>query len=733
MRQLLQLLKRFRSDERGAFLVIFGVFAIVLVATAGAVIDFTTIEQARTRAQDALDSAALGLQPTIFDTGVTEDSVEANALLLLNERLGDTNISASIEDVTIDTVAGLLRLEARIDVPTAFVALVGVGSIAANVVAEATRGTGANIEVALVLDVTGSMGMGTGKIETLITATNSLIDTVVKDDQSTAYSKIALVPFSMGVNVGDYFEAETTTSTTIADVRGPEIGATNITGAAWRETASTRTISAINKANPTRITTSTAHGLSTGAVVWISGIGGSSGFTALNNKWYRITTVSGSTTQFRLTGASTSGISGSYTANSGTVTVWPSARMVSSLTEANPGVVTTTAAHGLVDGDAIYITDAAGGSGFTGLNNKWYCVDETSTTTFRLQDESCTNINTTGLSGSYTANSAIIRKCLTPECEIRITSADHGLTTDDYVYVTGVGGMTQINMSGEPNRTATVIDANTFDLEDTDALATSYGTYTSGGTAQCTVPGCRYYYFPSNDTDWNSSTGTWDVDWKMWELNDDCVTERIISPEQYTDAAPATAWAGRLYDSSTTCDLGSPILPLSADKDALQDAVNAFEAEGTTAGHIGLAWGWYMLSPNFASLWPAESTPGAYDDEEVVKVLVFMTDGVFNTAYCNGVLSQDSSFGSGDDKIDCNASNGTPNSQTEALCEAMKAEAVGIEVYTILFDVSDPTIETMLETCATDDDHYYDADNNQDLIDAFAEIGGFLSELRLAE
>ena len=47
--------------------------------------------------------------------------------------------------------------------------------------------------------------------------------------------------------------------------------------------------------------------------------------------------------------------------------------------------------------------------------------------------------------------------------------------------------------------------------------------------------------------------------------------------------------------------------------------------------------------------------------------------------------------------------------------------------------VTDTTIEDMLEDCATDDEHYYNATNNQALLDAFAEIGGFLSELRLAE
>lgn len=727
MRELLNLIRRFRSDDRGAFMVIFGLLALVLVATSGAVIDFTTIEQARARAQDALDSATLGLQPTIYDNGVDSTTISAQALQLVNERLGDTNITASIEGVTIDTAAGMLRLRAQINVPTVFVALVGVTSITANVISEATRGTGANIEVALVLDVTGSMGGS--KISTLQTATNNLIDTVVKDDQSTAYSKIAIVPFSMGVNVGDHFDAELSTSTTIADVRGPERGATAITAAAWRETPSTRTISAINKANPTRITTSAPHGLATNDVVYLSGISGSSAFTNLNNRWYRITVSNA--TRFTLTGVSTSGASGSYTGSSGTVTIWPSARMASAISKANPGVVTTTAAHNLVDGDAVYFTATAGGSSFTDMNDNWYCVDQISSTTFRLQDHTCSNINTSGWSGSYTANTAVIRKCLTNECEVVVTSNNHGLTTNDWVYVTGVGGMTQINNDdeGHPTNTATVLTSSTFELEDSDGLSTS--DYTSGGQAQCAMPGCRYYYFESDYRRFDYSTWSWVNDWYMWEMDDECVSERIGANE-YTDAAPATTWIGRVYLPGGSSCLQNTIVPLSSNKTALHAATNSLTASGSTAGQIGLAWGWYLLAPNFANLWPTASQPGAYDDDEVVKVVVFMTDGEFNTAYCNGVLSQESN-GSSSSQINCDATNGDPDDQALSLCAGMKAPGVGIEVYTVAFQVSSSSIREMLEDCATDDDHYFNASSNQDLIDAFAEIGGFISDLRLAQ
>jgi hypothetical protein len=216
-------------------------------------------------------------------------------------------------------------------------------------------------------------------------------------------------------------------------------------------------------------------------------------------------------------------------------------------------------------------------------------------------------------------------------------------------------------------------------------------------------------------------------------MNTKCVTERRWS-EQYTDAAPTTQRIGPLYKAdANTCDVKNHIIPLSSAKEDLKTEITNLQDGGATAGHIGLAWGWYILSPNFASLWPTASQPGAYDDEEVVKVIVYMTDGVFNTAYCKGASSQDYSGASGTN-IPCNATNGSPNSQTESLCAGIKADpGPDIEIFTILFDVTNTAIEEMLEECATDDEHYFDADNNQQLIDAFDAIGGFVSDLRLAE
>ena len=60
---------------------------------------------------------------------------------------------------------------------------------------------------------------------------------------------------------------------------------------------------------------------------------------------------------------------------------------------------------------------------------------------------------------------------------VRITSTAHGYATGDDVFITGVGGMTELN--GKTYR-ITVIGANTYDLDGVNG--TGYTAYTSGGT-----------------------------------------------------------------------------------------------------------------------------------------------------------------------------------------------------------------------------------------------------------
>ena len=228
MHRLLSLARRFGRDERGVFAVLFGMMAIVLVALAGAVVDYVALEQARNRSQVALDAAALALQPLIFEEPLNTADIKEKAQDLLQDRLGimdgtgQFDVSAEIADIQINVTDGSLFLAAEMQMPTNFVRLVGVQTMSARVQSEATRKKLA-LEVAFVLDNSGSMTYtGTGPNGTrqrilflkdaAKCAVNILFFKDVTDSLDTCVPavgatqledvRVSVVPFTMFVNVG---------------------------------------------------------------------------------------------------------------------------------------------------------------------------------------------------------------------------------------------------------------------------------------------------------------------------------------------------------------------------------------------------------------------------------------------------------------------------------------------------------------------------------------------------
>ncbi|MDX2157564.1 MAG: TadE/TadG family type IV pilus assembly protein [Hyphomicrobiaceae bacterium] len=227
-----------------------------------------------------------------------------------------------------------------------------------------------------------------------------------------------------------------------------------------------------------------------------------------------------------------------------------------------------------------------------------------------------------------------------------------------------------------------------------------------------------------------------------------CVTERV-GANRFTDEAPnnGSDKVGPLYaglsstDEQANCSLVdsadmevNSIQPLTNDKDLLKRRIGKLELAGSTAGQIGTAWAWYMLSPKWAHLWPAESRPKAYGSPKLQKIAILMTDGEYNTAYCNGVLAKDSGVGSNSSQINCNATNGQAHTQATSLCTAMKSGGTGITVYTIGFALGgNATAISTLRNCASDESKFYEATDGEALRQAFRDIALQIARLRLTQ
>jgi Flp pilus assembly protein TadG len=155
---------------------------------------------------------------------------------------------------------------------------------------------------------------------------------------------------------------------------------------------------------------------------------------------------------------------------------------------------------------------------------------------------------------------------------------------------------------------------------------------------------------------------------------------------------------------------GNPeLMPLTGERQPLKNKIDSFGASGWTAGHIGIQWGWYTLSPNFNAVWPSSAQSRAYGAAQNLKVMVVMTDGSFNTWYEGG--------------------NGNSFNQGDALCDAIKDEDV--EVYTVAFQAPG-NAETFLRGCATGPNYYFETSTGTALRQAFEEIAKRLRALRLS-
>ncbi|MGH6997845.1 MAG: ubiquitin-activating E1 FCCH domain-containing protein, partial [Phenylobacterium sp.] len=311
-----------------------------------------------------------------------------------------------------------------------------------------------------------------------------------------------------------------------------------------------------------------------------------------------------------------------------------------------------------------------------------------------------------------------------------VTSLNHGLYEGERVTISGVEGMTQLNGK---TYVATGVTQNTFQLmtnavnpANIDGTTKSYSPYTSGGAAQCKGEGCAQHIFVN-------ASGNLISDPSYWQPST-CATERL-GDEAYTDAGPSVAQVGWHYSAYGTCP-SAAIMPLTIDKTALKARIDSLSASGSTAGQIGLAWGWYMISPEWSTVWTGPSAPASYTKEQLLKVVILMTDGVFNTPYCRGVAAKDADSSSGaaqaKERINCNSINGDPLVQAAELCKNMKKK--GVIIYTVGFNVSsDHDISEMMKNCATSPEYAYKPNGGQQLKVAFRAIAQDINSLRIAK
>lgn len=158
----------------------------------------------------------------------------------------------------------------------------------------------------------------------------------------------------------------------------------------------------------------------------------------------------------------------------------------------------------------------------------------------------------------------------------------------------------------------------------------------------------------------------------------------------------------------------APVVPLTSDVDTVTDALDSLSASGETYIPSGLTWGWRVLSPD--EPYTGGVAYGAKSDGITVrKILVLMTDGT-NTKSPSYPAHDDT------DRV-------VSDNLTGELCGNIKG--TGIEIFTVAFEVDDDDTKTLLKTCATSSDHFFNATSAEELRTAFVNIAKDATPLRL--
>ncbi|MEM7458293.1 MAG: pilus assembly protein TadG-related protein [Pseudomonadota bacterium] len=221
-----------------------------------------------------------------------------------------------------------------------------------------------------------------------------------------------------------------------------------------------------------------------------------------------------------------------------------------------------------------------------------------------------------------------------------------------------------------------------------------------------------------------------------YTLTSRCVWERD-GDEKFTDAAPGAgaylshqqAWF--VEDSSQSdggdwkvghpnreddnkyrgneCRSAEP-LELTNNRTTLGNYITALNAGGYTAGHLGVAWTWYMVAEDWDTVFDGDAAPLSYSEPDSAKVVILMTDGAFNTE----VFPEQ----------------GDSAAQARSLCDNMKVK--DLKIYSVALNA--PTAgQQVLSYCASGPDFYFQPETGAELTEAYKQIAASISDLRISK
>lgn len=183
-------------------------------------------------------------------------------------------------------------------------------------------------------------------------------------------------------------------------------------------------------------------------------------------------------------------------------------------------------------------------------------------------------------------------------------------------------------------------------------------------------------------------------------------------PYATTDEAPFSALPASRWPQSSeaACDPyvdGNLLVrDLTDDFSELTEAMREMRPTGLTNISLASEMGFQMLSPERPF-----DTARSYEDENLEKVLILLTDGM-QTVPAMGPSGATSTLAADD--------------TTAEVCNNM--ETAGIRVFAIAYDITDQRVRDLLSGCATAPGNYFEAEDANDISAVFEEIYSQIAE-----
>ncbi len=155
MTRLWNWLRNVREDEGGAVSIIFALSFLPVLAMSAAALDYGRAVQTRAKLQSAIDSAVLAAAKDSAGLSDTQLATRVNQFIAASFNAGALGVT--LNGVNVSRQGKIIQISSEASVPTSMLGVIGIDAITVAGQTQSTWGDN-DVEIALVLDNTGSMG-----------------------------------------------------------------------------------------------------------------------------------------------------------------------------------------------------------------------------------------------------------------------------------------------------------------------------------------------------------------------------------------------------------------------------------------------------------------------------------------------------------------------------------------------------------------------------------------------